>query len=542
MIKMNYTLKKYTFLIAAAVLIFSAAYPSSLINLTIRINTNGDDYAPSLTEDGTTAVFNSKMPEERSHNIFICKNKNGLWGDPYPIFEINSDSNDETPFISADGKTILFASDRPGGFTPPMTSDGKKRITFDIYISRLVNGRWTAPEILKGTVNTSMNERAPGLSIDGKTLFFTRWPYNNMSKSKVYSAKLDDGGFTDVKELPGSINTGNFEIGFRPSYKSGRYYFASRKPGGSGGWDIYYTTATSKGFTTPVNAGGEINTPYDDMYYSESKFNSILSSDRGGGLGMFDLYSSLPAEKSSAINLKNDFKGNTSSILHITIRDKKSGKLLKKTPFKIILMGEREKESAVLRKTEVKSGRTGILTLYPKDDVDSVVIEPASKYYNGCSVKIRINQGQSQKITLYMDRRSSSNNSSCIDSEIKPPAENRSDGRTDLPVLKVIYFKFDSSSIPAEYIPPLHSLVEFMRLNPEYNLYISGYSDPAGSSRINDKLSMKRAKNVADFIKTLEITEDRITVEWFGEKKSSSGKRGPRYYNLDRKVELKLEK
>lgn len=542
MIKMNYTLKKYTFLIAAAVLIFSAAYPSSLINLTIRINTNGDDYAPSLTEDGTTAVFNSKMPEERSHNIFICKNKNGLWGDPYPIFEINSESNDETPFISADGKTILFASDRPGGFTPPMTSDGKKRITFDIYISRLVNGRWTVPEILKGTVNTSMNERAPGLSIDGKTLFFTRWPYNNMSKSKIYSAKLDDGGFTDVKELPGSINTGNFEIGFRPSYKSGRYYFASRKPGGSGGWDIYYTTATSKGFTTPVNAGGEINTPYDDMYYSESRSNSILSSDRVGGLGMFDLYSSLPAEKSSAINLKNDFKCNVSSILHITIRDKKSGKLLKKTPFKIILMGEREKESAVLRKTEVKSGRTGILTLYPKDDVDSVVIEPASKYYNGCSVKIRISQGQSQKITLYMDRRSSSNNSSCIDTESKPPAENRSDGRTDIPALKVIYFKFDSSSIPAEYIPPLHSLVEFMRLNPEYKLYISGFSDPSGSFRINDKLSMKRAKNVADFIKTLEITEDRITVRWFGEKKSSSGKRGPRYYNLDRKVELKLEK
>jgi outer membrane protein OmpA-like peptidoglycan-associated protein len=544
MIKMNYTMKKYTFLIASAatVLIFTGAYSSSLINLTLRINTNGDDYAPSLTEDGSTAVFNSKMPEERSHNIFICKSKNGLWGDPYPVFEINSESNDETPFISADGKTILFASDRPGGYSPPMTSDGKKRITFDIYISRLVNGRWTVPEILKGTVNTSMNERAPGLSIDGKTLFFTRWPYNNMSKSKIYSAKLDGGEYTDVKELPESINTGNFEIGFRPSYKSGRYYFASRKPGGSGGWDIYYTTATSRGFTKPVNAGDEINTPYDDMYYSESKLNSIISSDRGGGFGLFDLYSSMPAEKSSNVKIKKDYKNSVSSILHITIRDKKSGKLLKKTPFKIILMGEREKESVILRKTEVKSGRTGILTLYPKNDVDSVVIEPASKYYNGCSVKIRISQRQSQKITLYMDRKSSSSNNSCIDTEIKPSVENDSAGRTDLPDLKVIYFKFDSSTIPAEYIPPLHSLVEFMRLNPEYRLYLSGYSDPAGSAKINDKLSMKRAKNVADFIKTLDITEDRITVRWFGEKKSSSGKRGPRYYNLDRKVELKLEK
>jgi hypothetical protein len=275
MIKKNFLKIKYKLLLSSAsVLAITSLYAaSSLINLTIRINTEGDDYAPSLTEDGSTAVFNSRMPEEKSHNIFICKNKNGLWGDPYPIFEINSDSNEETPFISADGKTILFASDRPGGFSPPLTSDGRKRITFDLYISRLVNGKWTEPEILKGTVNTNMNERAPGLSADGKTLFFTRWPYNNMSKSKIYSAKLNDGEYTDVKELPDSINTGNFEIGMRPSYKSGKYYFSSRKTGGAGGWDIYYTTMTSKGFTKPVNAGEDINSPYDDMYYSESKIN-----------------------------------------------------------------------------------------------------------------------------------------------------------------------------------------------------------------------------------------------------------------------------
>jgi len=546
MIKMNYTGIKYTFLLTsvAAVLLFTAAYPSALLNLTIRINTSGDDYAPSLTEDGSTAVFNSRMPEEKSHNIFICKNKNGVWGDPYPIFEINSDSNDETPFISADGKTILFASDRPGGFSPPLTSDGKKRITFDIYISRLVNGRWTDPEILKGKVNTNMNERAPGLSIDGKTLFFTRWPYNNMSKSKVYSAKLEDGGFSDVKELPESINTGNFEIGFRPSYKSGRYYFASRKPGGSGGWDIYYTTMTSKGFTAPVNAGTDINTPYDDMYYSESKINSMISSDRVGGLGMFDLYSSVPAEKSGTVQSKKEYKYNASSTLNITAREKKSGKLLKKTPFKVILIGDREKESVILRKIELKSSSKGFFTLYPKDDVDSVVIEPVSKYYNGCSVKIRVTPGQIQNITLYMAKKSSSSkkNNSCIDSEIKPPVENKAGDKSDIPAFKLIYFKFNSYDIPTEYIPELHTLVEFMRLNPEYQVIISGYSDPAGSARSNEKLSMKRAKNVADFIKTLDIKEDRISVRWFGETKSVSKKRGPRYYNLDRKVELSLQK
>ena len=553
MLKTKYTKIKIFLIIAAVAMIFTAAYSekgSSLINLTLRINTDGDDYAPSLTDDGSTAVFNSKMPGEKSHNIFICKNKNGLWGDPYPIFEINTDSDEETPFISADGKTIIFASDRPGGFSPPLTSDGKKRITFDLYITRLVNGKWTEPELIKGGVNTNMNERAPGLSSDGKTLYFTRWPYNNPGKSKIYSAKLDDGGFTEVKELPAAINTGNYEIGMRPSYKTGKYYFASRKHGGMGGWDIYYTTLSGKGFTTPVNAGEEINTPYDDMYYSESKINSMICSDRAGGFGKFDLYSTVAAEKAMAVQMKKDEGWHPPSTLVIKAIDKKTGKLIKGAVFRILVMAEREKESMFLRKTEVKSDSRGAFTLTPKDDVDSVVIEPSIKSFSGCSVKIRVNQGQIQHITIYLDKKKSGKKSiPCAEAEVKSTVENKessvenkvSDTPT-LPDLKTIYFKLSSAEIQTGYIPELHTLVEFLRLNPAYKITISGYSDPSGSVKSNEKISMKRAVNVADFIKSLDISEDRITAEWFGELKAVSVKKGSRYHNLDRKVELKLTK
>lgn len=560
MLKKRYIKIKIIPLIACSViaLIFTDAYPeknSTLVNLTTRINTEGDDYAPSLTADGNTAVFNSRMPEERSHNIFIIQNKNGHWGDPRPVFIKNSDFNDETPFISADGKTMLFASDRPGGFSPSLTSDGIKRITFDLYISRLENDKWTDPEILKGTVNTNMNERAPGLSTDGRTLYFTRWPYNNPGKAKIYSAKLEDGGFNNVKALPASINTGNFEIGFRPSYKSGRYYFASRKPGGSGGWDIYYTTMDGKGFTRPVNAGREINSPYDDMYYSESKINSMLCSDRGGGSGKFDLYSSLPAEKTAVRELKKEKyekkenKDTAETILRIKAIDRKSGKLMRKNSFRIILLGEREKESVFLRKTSVKSGDRGSFTLNPKDDVDSVVIEPVLKGFSGCSVKIHIIHGQAQDITLYLGKKASTieKQDPVTDEEAKPSEDARSDNEktgesTDLPAIKILYFKINSCQIPVEYIPELHLLVEYMRNNPEFRLTISGYSDSSGSSKSNDKLSMKRANSVADFIKSLDITEERITVKWYGETRSVSGRHGSRYSALDRKVELNLQK
>ncbi len=548
MLKTKYIKIKLIIAVTAVAVAITTAYSektSSLINLTLRINTEGDDYAPSITEDGSTAVFNSRMPQEKSHNIFMCKNKNGLWGDPYPIFRNSLDYNDETPFISADGKTILFASDRPGGFLPSVTADGKRRITFDIYISRLVEGKWSEPEILKGSVNTNMNERAPGLSIDGKTLFFTRWPYNSPGKSKIYSAKLDGGGFNNVKELPESINSGNYEIGFRQSYKSGKYYFASRKPGGFGGWDIYYTTLSGKSFTKPVNAGEGINSSYDDMYYSESKINSIICSDRAGGLGKFDLYSSIPAVKGFVSSAKKSQNERPPSILNIKTIDKRTGKLMKNISFKIVVMAEREKESIFLRKTEVKSSNKGTFTLTPKDDVDSVVIEPSSKSYSGCSIKINVTPGQVQNITLYLGAKklkSKKKTVSCSEAEVKSSVEIKDSDKSAFPALKIIYFKFDSANIATDYIPQIHSLVEFMRLNPEYQLTISGYSDPAGSVKSNDRLSMKRANNVSDLIRSLDIPIERITVQWFGETKAVSGKKGPRYYSLDRKVELILKK
>jgi outer membrane protein OmpA-like peptidoglycan-associated protein len=523
---------------------------SKLINLTLLINTDGDDYAPSLTEDGSLMVFNSKMPQERSHNIFICKNKDGRWGEPYPVFEINSDSNEETPFISADGKTIVFSSDRPGGFSPPVTSDGKKRITYDIYISHLVNGKWTEPELLPGTVNTNMNERAPGLSRDGKTIYFTRWPYNTPSKSKIYSATLDGGKYINVKELPGIINSGNFEIGFRPSYRSNRYYFSSRKKGGSGGWDIYYTALTEQGFSVPVNAGKEINTPYDDMYYSESKSNSVLCSDKAGGFGGFDLYSSIaaiPGKKASGqIKSKKHVKtGSTAgpvTKLKITVREKKRGKPVKYKTFMISLIGNREKESVTLRTMKIKTGRKGYFTLNPKDDVDYILIEPSNSNNKNCRIKIRVIPEQFQDITVYLNGNLKKNKkNSCMESDYKESVVEVENDQSSSLELKYIYFKVNSSEIAPTYIPGLHAIVQQLRNNPQSQIIISGYTDPKGSEKYNEKLSMKRANAVADFLKSMDIPEERISVKWYGESGALSKNKGPRHYGLDRKVELEIK-
>ena len=73
--------------------------------------------------------------------------------------------------------------------------------------------------------------------------------------------------------------------------------FASTRPGGSGGFDLYYSLFEEGAWSDPVNFGGEINTAFDEyrpILFDEEIDNDrnlmIFSSDRTGGKGGFDLY------------------------------------------------------------------------------------------------------------------------------------------------------------------------------------------------------------------------------------------------------------
>lgn len=72
--------------------------------------------------------------------------------------------------------------------------------------------------------------------------------------------------------------------------------FSSDRPGGLGGYDLYYSFKTGEGWTEPENFGPSVNSEYDEFWpvVSDSwEFSNqlmIFSSNRPGGLGGFDLY------------------------------------------------------------------------------------------------------------------------------------------------------------------------------------------------------------------------------------------------------------
>jgi Tol biopolymer transport system component len=119
---------------------------------------------PVVTRDGTMYFFSDREAPGKINNIYVSKLVKSEYQPPLKLSsEINSGLSDTSPFISPDGKTLLFYSQRDGG-------EGKA----DLYVSFLQKGAWEKPVNLGKQVNTAAFEYNPVTSRDGRTLFFGR--------------------------------------------------------------------------------------------------------------------------------------------------------------------------------------------------------------------------------------------------------------------------------------------------------------------------------------------------------------------------------
>jgi len=135
-------------------------------------NTAGAEFSPSLVEtsDGTFLYFSSTV--SGNHDIYQSRlRRDGTFGPPTRVRELNTDADDRMPNVRSDGLEIVFSSTRATDArgTPAFGS-------FDVYVSRRANtkSRWSAPINLGQNVNTVGSETRASLSWDGTRLYFGR--------------------------------------------------------------------------------------------------------------------------------------------------------------------------------------------------------------------------------------------------------------------------------------------------------------------------------------------------------------------------------
>jgi hypothetical protein len=133
-------------------------------NLGPMINTNYNDGNPDITDDGLTLFFNSWRSGDNDIYMTTRATKDDDWSEPVNLGPpINGPYIEGQPCISADGLSLYFCSDRPGG-------EGD----WDIYVSTraTTSDPWSEPENLGPIVNSSSWDSGPTISSDGLMLFF----------------------------------------------------------------------------------------------------------------------------------------------------------------------------------------------------------------------------------------------------------------------------------------------------------------------------------------------------------------------------------
>ena len=200
-------------------------------------NTTDNQGSATITLDGKTLyfVFCEWLKDNSYYNCDICKSekKNGYWSDITNLGpKVNGPKTWESqPSISADGRTLYFISDRPGGYGG-----------YDIWkTTKDSSGEWTVAENLGPNINTAANEKTPYMHTDNITLYFSSQGWPGLGGYDIYySKKGKDGKFGKPTNIGYPINTEADDVGFTVSTDGHYGYFASNKYNGPGGWDIYY--------------------------------------------------------------------------------------------------------------------------------------------------------------------------------------------------------------------------------------------------------------------------------------------------------------
>jgi outer membrane protein OmpA-like peptidoglycan-associated protein len=104
---------------------------------------------------------------------------------------------------------------------------------------------------------------------------------------------------------------------------------------------------------------------------------------------------------------------------------------------------------------------------------------------------------------------------------VQKPVEPQEPAKVEEPLMvrARIHFDFNKASIKKEYIPLLKEVAKVLKENPNINLRIEGYTDDIGTKAYNQKLALKRAMAVKNFLVKEGIKPERIQVVGFGKER-----------------------
>lgn len=475
------------------------------------LNTEAEEIAPTISTDGSEMILSSNrnnghQPNDAGiydYDIYSATLLDNGWSSPKKLTgPINTTKDDISNCLSFDGTKMLLHRD-VGGQT-------------DIFESRLKGNEWSDPARLSMFISSDKsNERYASYSEDGWKIYFSRDNNIRENGSEVmYSAmqnkmKQDYMTATMLSGVNSKFNDGPIYI----HIGGDNMYIASEGHESMGGYDIFVSKKVQGQWTTPVNMGYPINTPYDDFFFASTANNKFayISSNRAGGKGGYDIYKvTFWGEEKKPILETEDYL--LASIV-MPVKDhtiEKSVEVKKKslTVFKGVTIDAISRK-AVEAQIEITDNATGkiIETFTTNSATGKFIITLNSGKNYGIAVKAAGYLFHSENFDIP---------TGADDNLVNKVIELKNIAIGSKIALRNIFFDVNKATLRVESNAELDRLVKLMQDVPKLKIEISGHTDNTGSATLNETLSQQRAEAVVSYLTQKGIAASRMTAKGYG--------------------------
>ncbi len=467
-------------------------------NLGDSINSRESEYFPTLSIDGSKLVFTRRV-RNTDEDFYYSNSVAGGWSPAQPLpGEINTEQNEAAQTVSADGKYMVFtASGRAEGYG-----------NYDLYSAEQTETGWGHIQNLGGRINSDQWDAQPCLSPDGRDLYFASKRPGGFGGSDIYVCHVQrNGKWGEPENLGPQINTaGDDQCPFIHADNQTLYFTSNGWPG-YGNNDLFMSRKNADGsWTKPFNLGYPINTIDDEgtLFIAADGKTAFFASDRNDSRGGLDIYT---------FTLRENIRPFKTLLVKGKVTDKKTQQPVEAT-VELIDLVTRE----TLSKVQTDPAGNYLITLPVGRDYDFTVNKKGYLFYSD---------------NFFMAGRSP--DSAYQKNILLQPIELNA-----TVILKNIYFDVNKFGLKPESQAELDKLVQLLNENPALKIEISGHTDNVGKATDNLTLSNNRAAAVVNYLTGKNIAPQRLVAKGYGETKPVADNKTEEGRALNRRTEMKV--
>jgi outer membrane protein OmpA-like peptidoglycan-associated protein len=332
--------------------------------------------------------------------------------------------------------------------------------------------------------------------VDGTELYFASNRPGGYGGVDLYKAtKLANGDFGNAVNLGSTVNTAGNELFPHPA-KDGKFFFASDGHPGLGKLDLFVAEKNSDGKQVVTNLGKNFNSNRDDfgIFFAEYPKSGFISSNREGGKGDDDIYFfEDKTPKPKVVNV----------LLNVYTKEVKAdGKESILPQARVLLYGEDKKSLG----GDVANAQGRVrFTLSPESEYN--IIASKNGYFSK-SFPYTTKGKTPDPATLIQEVTNITLDTTIILDQLI---------LEKVTVLENIYYDVAKSDIRADAALELDKLVKILRDNPAIRIELSSHTDSRSGEDFNLALSQVRAQSAVDYLVSQGIAADRLVAKGYGE-------------------------